>query len=920
MAAESLTTVLQETLALFGGSGTPLTTNDVADQLPIGRRSTYERLDRLVESDRLKTKKVGANGRVWWRPSTESESESRLSDRRRTERDHEGGKQQQASTAARFEALFENCPDMIDVLNSNGRLISVNRRLCTNLGYTEPELIGKGIWEYDQSIDKHGVKTLLSELSVDEPQTFEAQYLRADGSTFPVEVNLIRLSMEEEDRYLAISRDITDRKQRERQLEQYETIVETVTDGIYAVDEDANFVMVNEGFCELTGYERDELIGSHARLVTSEEITPKAETLSVSAEINAGERETASIELDVRTSDGETVPCETRLAPFGEGEGRCGVTRDISEQLRREQSLRDRIRQQEVVTELGKNALEDGDLDELMAEAAELISETLDTDYCKVLDLDADTEELLLRQGIGWGEGIVGSATVSAVEAESQASHTLKTEQTVVVSDLTTERRFSGPALLTDHDVRSGISVIIGSLDSPWGILGTHDTEPREFSEHDANFVQAVANILATAINHHQHEQQLIAQREQVDALNNLNTVIREITTAVIEQSTREEIEATVCERLAATDSYCLAWIGEINTATQEVDLRTEAGVTGYTDGITVSLDQDDPLASGPTGRALHTGEIQIVNDILADSKHDPWRKQVKEYGFHSSAAIPIVHEGTVYGVLNVYADRRNAFEQQERAVIDQLGEVIGHAIAATERKRALMSTELVELEFRIQDLTSAFDVTFDIPGTTTLDHVIPIADSEFLVYGTVTADAIESLTGLVDVLPHWETVDFYTADDPIRFELRVSDPPILSEIASYGGYVDSAIIEDGDYQMTIHLSPTADVSRVADLVREAYPQVRLLRRQQITKPNESSGRIKRRLTETLTDRQSAVLETAYHAGYFEWPRDSSAQDLASTLGVAPATFHQHLRKAEKQVFDELLSNTSQQRLTATPS
>ena len=902
MSAGSLTTALRETLSLFDPASEPLTTAEVASQLPIGRRSTYERLERLVEQNCLDTKTVGASGRIWWQPSAVSDEASA---------DTELGE----PTPDRFETLIEHSPDMIDVLDAEGRLVSVNRRLCTELGYTEAELLGTGIWEYDESIDNEGVESLLSGLSVDDPRTFEARYRRTDGSTFPVEVNLIRLAGAGKDRFLAVSRDITDRKVRERRLEQYETIVETVDDGIYAVDENARFIMVNEGFCELTGYTCDELLGSHATMVCDDEVTPQAERLA--AEISAGDRNTASIELDVHTSDGETVPCETRLAPFplGEESGRCGVTRDVSERLQREADLRDRVRQQEVVTELGTRALEGVDLDELMAAAAAAVAERLDTDYCKVLDLDTDAGELLLRQGGGWDEGIVGSATVSAVENESQASHTLQTESAVVVSDLTTDDRFSGPDLLTNHDVRSGISTIIGPLDSPWGILGTHDTDPREFSDHDANFVQSVANILATAIDRHASEQQLVTQRERVDALNDLNGVIREITNAVIDQSTRGEIEAVVCERLAATDSYQLAWIGAVDRAADTVEIRTEAGVSGYTDEITISVDPEDPLSGGPTAQALQTGEPQVENDIPTNAGHDPWRDTVEAYEFRSSAAIPIAHEGTIYGVVNIYADRSNAFTQQERAVIEQLGEVVGHAIAAAERKRALLSTELTELEFRMRDVAGAFGVTADIEGTTTLDDVVPIGDNEFLVYGTATDAATDSLGRLVEVLDHWQAVAFDTNDDPASFELRLSDPPILSEIASYGGYVKGAVIEDGDYWMTIHLAPTADVGAVADLVRAAYPSVEMLRRQQITTQPDGSRRIQRRLRETLTDRQSAALETAYHAGYFAWPRDHSATEIADTLGVAPATFHQHLRKAEKQVFDELLSTTSQQRL-----
>lgn len=83
--------------------------------------------------------------------------------------------------------------------------------------------------------------------------------------------------------------------------------------------------------------------------------------------------------------------------------------------------------------------------------------ETLDTDYCEVLDLDSRSEELLLPQGVGRDEGIVGEATVSAVDDGVQAAYTLETELPVIDEELTSESGFSGPDLLDSHDVRSGI-------------------------------------------------------------------------------------------------------------------------------------------------------------------------------------------------------------------------------------------------------------------------------------------------------------------------------------------------------------------------------------------------------------------------------------------------------------------------------
>ncbi|SDK73715.1 PAS domain-containing protein [Natronorubrum texcoconense] len=170
--------------------------------------------------------------------------------------------------------------------------------------------------------------------------------------------------------------------------------------------------------------------------------------------------------------------------------------------------LQVRIHQQEVVADLGQKALELDDLDELMHAASVAVAKTLGVEYCKVLELFPGGDEVLLRNGVGWREGLVGSATVPT-DLDSQAGYTLISREPVVVDDLRTEERFSGPELLHDHDVVSGISVVIGSVEEPWGILGAHTTESREFTEHDANFVQSVANVLASAVENERAQNEL---------------------------------------------------------------------------------------------------------------------------------------------------------------------------------------------------------------------------------------------------------------------------------------------------------------------------------------------------------------------------------------------------------------------------
>ncbi|MFB6254183.1 MAG: PAS domain S-box protein, partial [Halobacteriaceae archaeon] len=194
--------------------------------------------------------------------------------------------------------------------------------------------------------------------------------------------------------------------------------------------------------------------------------------------------------------------------------------RNLIAQYHAESQLEVRAEQQQHVATLGQEALAGASPESLFERAVRKVADTLDNEYAKVLEYRPKHEDLLLQAGTGWRDGLVGEATVGIGE-DSQAGHTLRSEEPIVVEDLRTEERFRGPPLLVEHDVVSGISVIIGSPDDPWGVLGTHTTEPTTFSEDDINFVQNIANVLANAINHMEREQELRRKERRYQAVFN---------------------------------------------------------------------------------------------------------------------------------------------------------------------------------------------------------------------------------------------------------------------------------------------------------------------------------------------------------------------------------------------------------------
>ncbi len=167
-----------------------------------------------------------------------------------------------------------------------------------------------------------------------------------------------------------------------------------------------------------------------------------------------------------------------------------------------------RVLQQAAVAQIGQRALSGIASSALMEEVTALVAQTLGVEFCKILELLPDGKALLLRAGIGWKNGFVGAATVNA-GAESQAGYTLLSNTPVIVEDLQTESRFSGPPLLRDHGVVSGLSVIIPGRDRPFGVLGAHTVKRRVFKPDDVHFLEAVANVLSEAMERNKAEKEI---------------------------------------------------------------------------------------------------------------------------------------------------------------------------------------------------------------------------------------------------------------------------------------------------------------------------------------------------------------------------------------------------------------------------
>ncbi len=176
------------------------------------------------------------------------------------------------------------------------------------------------------------------------------------------------------------------------------------------------------------------------------------------------------------------------------------------------------VAQQAAIAHIGQSALGAQSVEELFSEACALVSRVLETELVSILDLAPDGASLKVIAGVGWRPGTVGELVVGAAN-DSQSGYTIATGGPVIVDDLATEERFSVTPSVLEHGAASGMSVRIGEQERPYGVLAVFTERRGRFTRDDANFLQAVANVLAAAIARFRAEAEVRASRDQLAAI-----------------------------------------------------------------------------------------------------------------------------------------------------------------------------------------------------------------------------------------------------------------------------------------------------------------------------------------------------------------------------------------------------------------
>lgn len=169
--------------------------------------------------------------------------------------------------------------------------------------------------------------------------------------------------------------------------------------------------------------------------------------------------------------------------------------------------------QQAATAFLGRLALSNITLEELLTQAAALIAQVLSVEFVRICQLEAEQGDLSQKAGVGWNDGAADNMHLP-VEPGSLEGITLTSQYPILVEDFKEETRFKPSKLLCEHRVVSGMSVLIGIVERPFGVLQIFSRQVQSFSQADIYFLQSIANIIGSFLQLKNMEHELLTATE----------------------------------------------------------------------------------------------------------------------------------------------------------------------------------------------------------------------------------------------------------------------------------------------------------------------------------------------------------------------------------------------------------------------
>ena len=376
---------------------------------------------------------------------------------------------------------------------------------------------------------------------------------------------------------------------------------------------------------------------------------------------------------------------------------------------------------------------------------------------------------------------------------------------------------------------------------------------------------------------------------------------VQTATDRVVAAKTRGEIERALCEALGDVDLYRAVWVGQERGGSLEP--VAAAGPA------TVSVDMfanewattDEPRPALVTAQ---TGTVSTIRDTQNSDLPELAREFTAEHDFHGGCSVPLVADETVYGVFTTYTETTDRYGELEEALLTQLGRLAGLAIGSVQTERLMLSPPRIELELRLtSDAVPIVQLARETGATGEQEWMTQEDDGTLLQYYTIEGADPDHIVEKISAAENVRSIR--AVDDANLYAIRYEQSAVGTLLAA--GAETRRIKVNSDGATIIATAPGGtDVRAILDQIREIYPETELRAKRTLSEQGRRDQPAWLDSTEP-TDKQTKMIEAAFEAGYFEWPRDVTAEDLAETLDISAATLHYHLRRAQRQLTEAYL-------------
>ena len=795
------------------------------------------------------------------------------------------------ATQRQYTRLIRESTDVVTILDSDGQFTYLSPAAEQRLGYPPEELLGRPLLEFVHPADRDAATHQFATLR-DEPGrvvSVEVRFEQPDGSWRWVEARGRNLLDDPDIEGLVMHvRDITDRREREQQLreseQRFRSLFEEAFDAMVLTDDEGACVEVNPAASELFGRSRERLLDwPLVDLVSDDRGFDWPWQTTESSDRHRGT-------LGLRTATGEPRIVECAATPNVVPGRHLLVIRDVTDRERYEQTL---------------TALHDSSRTLLGAESKTDVAESIVNTATDVLSMSVvavyllDAETGLLAPAAVSSETVDGSSlsalppgqhsAVGETFLDGEARTVAVEEATTAVPDLPLDVAFLVP--LGNHGV-----CVIGDTDS-------------EVTDVDRELVETLMATAGTALDRVERgaklqtrKKELETRNKQLEQLRQLSATVRDIGRTIRQADTRADIESAVCTHLSEADGIALVRLGGYDPETQQLVPRESAGsdrATGYLDAV--SPPHED--ATEPAARTATTGESVYVGNT-ADSLHEePWRKTALAHGVRAVFALPLAYRDISYGTLTVYAEQADFFDELSRLMLLDLGHKIASVTNAVEHQHAVLSETMTEVTVRFtDDRVPLYYIASRAGCSLTSETATPRSDEDTGTHVRVDGADVQTVTEIAEEAATISGASPVTdpGESPL-VELRFSNKPLTDYLADRGIRVLNSAADPESATFTLSVPDTVDLREFFGNLSERYGEPELVAKNE--RANTDTG-AEEGYRSQLTPRQREVLRTAHADGFFESPRDCTAETVADELDISPQTFYRHIRTAERKLFD----------------